>query len=197
MLRTSFGLGCGLTLLIGCAAPTPGVGSSAPARKNMISFSELAATAAPPADHREPYGTGALQFGELRLPKGRSRAPVVVFIHGGCWRSAYDLVHVAAAAAALASAGYAVWVPEYRRVGDDGGGWPGTFDDVANAIDHVRVLARKYATLDTNRVVLVGHSAGGQLALWAASRKPGGSASATGAGEPAACGRRRQPRGDH
>jgi acetyl esterase/lipase len=98
---------------------------------------------------------------------------VVVFIHGGCWRAAYDLKHAAATAAALADAGYAVWVPEYRRVGDDGGGWPGTFDDVEHAVDYVRALAAGYPVLDTARVILAGHSAGGQLALWAASRKQG------------------------
>jgi acetyl esterase/lipase len=143
----------------------------------MISFAEIAATPVPPADHRETYGPDPLQFGELRLPAGTTgRVPVVVFLHGGCWRAAYDLRHVAAAASALASAGYAVWVPEYRRVGDSGGGWPGTFDDVAAAVDHVRDLAGRYPTLDTARVVLAGHSAGGQLALWAASRRAGDAA---------------------
>jgi len=140
----------------------------------MISFGELAATPAPAADHREAYGPGALQFGELRLPPRVSgRVSVVVLIHGGCWRSAYDLAHVAAAAASIAQAGYAVWVPEYRRVGDAGGGWPGTFTDIANAVDHVRTLASHYPLIDTTRVVLAGHSAGGQLALWAASRRAG------------------------
>jgi acetyl esterase/lipase len=105
----------------------------------------------------------------------------VVFIHGGCWRAAYDLKHAAATAAALADAGYAVWVPEYRRVGDDGGGWPGTFDDVARAVDHVRALAARYL-VDTNRVIVAGHSAGGQLALWAGSRKDGDRGPASTAG---------------
>ena len=140
----------------------------------MISFAELAATPAPPTDHREPYGPGPLQFGELRLAAPiAGRAPIVVLVHGGCWRSAYDLRHVAAAAAAIAQAGYIVWVPEYRRVGDEGGGWPGTFDDIATAVDHVRVLAGRYPAIDTTRVVLAGHSAGGQLVLWAASRRAG------------------------
>jgi len=149
----------------------------------MIAFGELTATPAPPADHRETYGTGPLQFGELRLPNRGRRVPVVVLIHGGCWRSAYDLAHLAAAAASIATAGYAVWVPEYRRVGDDGGGWPGTFEDIANAVDHVRVLAVRYPTLDTTRVVLAGHSAGGQLALWAASRRAGDALPGAGANQ--------------
>jgi acetyl esterase/lipase len=62
-------------------------------------------------------------------------------------------------------------MPEYRRLGDDGGGWPGTFDDVAAATDFVRDLARAEPAVDTSRVILAGHSAGGQLALWAASRR--------------------------
>ena len=164
----------------GCApSANAGDGASAasapsPAGKAMISFAELAATPAPPADHREVYGPGPLQFGELRLPAGaRGRVGLVVLIHGGCWRAAYDLTHVGAAAASLAQAGYAVWVPEYRRVGDAGGGWPGTFTDIANAVDHVRALASRHSAIDTTRVVLVGHSAGGQLALWAASRRAG------------------------
>ena len=136
----------------------------------MIQYSELAATTAPPADHRIAYGALPLQFGELRLPPGGERVPIVVFIHGGCWRAQYDLAHVAAAAAALAADGYATWTIEYRRLGDAGGGWPGTFDDVALAVDHVRALAAQFPRLDTTRVVLMGHSAGGQLALWAASR---------------------------
>ncbi|CAN5770516.1 alpha/beta hydrolase [soil metagenome] len=136
----------------------------------MIPYSELASTTAPPADHRIAYGAHPLQFGELRLPAGSGRVPVVVFIHGGCWRAQYDLAHVASASSALAADGYATWTIEYRRLGDVGGGWPGTFEDVALAVDHVRSLAAQFPRLDTTRVVLMGHSAGGQLAVWAASR---------------------------
>jgi acetyl esterase/lipase len=137
----------------------------------MIQFSELIAATAPPADHRIAYGQDPLQFGELRLPAGTAHVPLVVFIHGGCWRSQFDLKHVAPAAAALVTEGFATWTIEYRRVGDPGGGWPGTFDDIARGVDHVRALALQYPRLDTMRVILMGHSAGGQLALWAASRK--------------------------
>ncbi len=161
-------------ILAGCAKPrqTGADKSPPPASRAMLTFAEVAATPAPAAEHREAYGSGPLQFGELRLPPGVAhRLPLVVFIHGGCWRAAYDLGHVAAAADALAKAGYAVWVPEYRRVGDDGGGFPGTFDDIATAIDHVRALAAKYPALDTTRVIVAGHSAGAQLALWVASRR--------------------------
>lgn len=137
----------------------------------MIAYTELMADPAPPADHRIAYGAGQLQHGELRLPVGKENVPIVVLIHGGCWRSQYDMKHVGHAAAALAKEGFAVWTIEYRRIGDIGGGWPGTFDDIATAVDHVRRLGAQFRVLDTTRVVLVGHSAGGQLALWAASRK--------------------------
>jgi len=137
----------------------------------MIPYSELASDPVPPADHRVAYGADSLQFGELRLPAtGNARVPVIVLIHGGCWRSAYDLRHVSHAAAAITSTGVATWTIEYRRLDDAGGGWPGTFDDVARAVDHVRTLAGRFP-IDTMRVILVGHSAGGQLALWAATRR--------------------------
>ena len=137
----------------------------------MIPYSELTAAAVAPADHRIAYGEAPLQFGELRMPAGTDSVPLVVLIHGGCWRSQYDVRHVAPAAAEIARQGMAVWTVEYRRIGDPGGGWPGTFDDIAHAVDHVRRLSAQFPRIDTNRVVLMGHSAGGQLALWAASRK--------------------------
>lgn len=137
-----------------------------------ITFAELAALPAPAAEHRIAYGAGPEQFGELRLPQGSGSASIVVLIHGGCWLQAYDVAHTRPLAAALANAGYAVWSPEYRRVGG-AGGYPATFDDVAAAVDSVRMLARRFPRLDTTRTVLAGHSAGGHLALWAAAREPG------------------------
>lgn len=137
----------------------------------MIPYSELASAAVSPAEHRVAYGSDALQFGELRLPSGSDRGPIIVLIHGGCWRAQYDMKHIGGAAVALAKEGFAVWTIEYRRVGDPGGGWPGTFDDVSRAVDHVRALAAQHPRIDTSRVVLMGHSAGGHLALWAASRR--------------------------
>lgn len=135
-----------------------------------LSFEEIEKLPASPADHRIAYGDGPLQFGDLRLPKGRGPHPVVVVVHGGCWYSEYNLNHVASFGEALTRMGVATWSIEYRRVGDAGGGWPGTFEDVARATDYLRVLARTYR-LDLRRVVVVGHSAGGQLALWLAGRK--------------------------
>ncbi len=141
----------------------------------LVKFEDLISIAVPAPNRREAYGSDSLQFGELRLPPGkRRRLPVIVLIHGGCWQSEFDFAHVAPAANALAREGFAVWTPEYRRLGDPGGGWPGTFDDVTKAVDHVRELSARFPALDTSRVILVGHSAGGQLAFWAASRKTGG-----------------------
>jgi acetyl esterase/lipase len=137
----------------------------------MIQYSELIAAPVAAADHRIPYGKDILQFGELRLPEGTTQVPLVVMIHGGCWRAQYDLKHVAGTVAALVKDGFATWTIEYRRIGDPGGGWPGTFDDISQAVDHVRALAIQFPRIDTTRVVLMGHSAGGQLALWAASRR--------------------------
>jgi acetyl esterase/lipase len=103
---------------------------------------------------------------------------VAVLIHGGFWRARYDLRLEDRLVADLAGRGWAVWNLEYRRLGwRSRGGWPGTFEDVAAGIDH---LGRLDAPLDTSRVVAIGHSAGGQLALWAAAR-PGLPAGAPGA----------------
>ena len=134
-----------------------------------ISYAEVAALAAPPPTHRIAYGAGPLQFGNLRLPKKSGPHPVVLFIHGGCYLSQFSIGHVAALEQALADSGYAVWSVEYRRVGDEGGGWPNTFQDVARAADHLRALASQYA-LDLDRIVAAGHSAGANFALWLAAR---------------------------
>lgn len=140
----------------------------------MIQYDELIAAPAPPPTKRVAYGPGRVQFGDLWLPRdgqhASSKRVTIVFIHGGCWQAEYSLDHAAYAASALAAAGYVVWVPEYRRVGDAGGGWPGTFDDVGAAVDFVRTLAATEPMIDTTRVIAAGHSAGGQLALWAATR---------------------------
>ncbi len=131
---------------------------------------DILTRAASPADHRLSYGQNEFQFGELRLPKGAGPHPVAIVIHGGCWMSQYGLSYMGHLSAALAEAGVATWSVEYRRVGNQGGGWPGTFEDVSRAADHLRTIAKTYP-LDLNRVIAVGHSAGGHLALWLAARK--------------------------
>ena len=145
------------------AAPTTA------ASQQLIGVGDLADFTWPSPDARVSYGEGPFQFGYLRLPEGGGPHPVIVFIHGGCWLSAFDIRYVGAAEQAFAEAGYAVWSLEYRRIGDEGGGWPGTFLDIARGVDHLSELAREYP-LDLDRVIASGHSAGGQLALWAAAR---------------------------
>lgn len=118
---------------------------------------------------RLAYDPEPLQFGELYLPGGPGPYPIVILIHGGYWRARYKLDLMDGLAEDLARRGIAAWNIEYRRVGDARGGWPGTFLDVAHAADYLRVLAPTYH-LDLKRVVAVGHSAGGHLALWLAAR---------------------------
>lgn len=121
-----------------------------------------------PGPHHITYGTADSQWGELYLPTGPRRPGVAVIIHGGFWLSEYGADLGAPIALDMSGRGYAAWNLEYRRIGD-GGGWPQTFQDVAAGIDHLSVLAVD-AGLDLSRVVVIGHSAGGQLAVWAAGR---------------------------
>lgn len=116
------------------------------------------------------YGADSLHFGELRLPAGPGPFPVGVVIHGGCWTSGFaTLRNTAPVASALTEQGIATWNIEYRQMGNPGAGWPGTFLDIGAGIDYLRVLAKQYP-IDLTRVVVVGHSAGGHLALWGAGR---------------------------
>ena len=135
----------------------------------LLSVDDILKLPASPADHRIAYGDDPLQFGDLRLPDRDGPRPVVVVVHGGCWRARYTLEHIGGFSEALTREGFATWTVEYRRIGDPGGGWPGTFLDLAAAVDHLRALASGHA-LDLERVVALGHSAGGQLALWLGAR---------------------------
>jgi acetyl esterase/lipase len=125
----------------------------------------------PPAfDVRQAYGDEPSQFGELRLPAGAGAPwPVGCVVHGGYYRARYGLGYIGHLAAALAQADVATWSIEYRRIGEAGGGWPGAFLDAGAGLDALRQLAQTYA-LDLGRVITLGHSAGGQLAPWLASR---------------------------
>ena len=156
--------------------------TSASAESQSLTFSQILTrpelkTTRP--DHKIAYGKDALQYGELWLPRFPSKTamPVVVLIHGGCWLA--DLPGpelVAFLADDLRKNGVAVWSLTYRRVGHSGGGYPGTFNDVADGVAHLHSLAGKY-NLDLSRAVVTGHSAGGHLALWVAAqnRIPAGS----------------------
>ncbi len=138
-------------------------------KPKLISWQEVADLPLPPADVILHYGLDALQFGELRLPQGKGPFPVVVVVHGGCWLAEYDRNYMAHLSKALTDAGYATWNLEFRRVGDVGGGWPGTFLDVAQGADYVRQLAKTHP-VNAKKVVVIGHSAGGHLGLWLAAR---------------------------
>lgn len=135
---------------------------------------EVLTRPAPPPDRTLHYGPDPDHVIDLRLPaSGDGPRPLVVVVHGGFWRERYDRTHAGPQASALAERGYVVAVPEYRRVGQAGGGWPGTFDDTAAWTDRVADLVVTELgadAVDLDRVVYVGHSAGGHLALWAASR---------------------------
>lgn len=135
----------------------------------LIATADLANLPNPAPTARIPYGDDPLQFADLRLPPGGGPHPVAVVIHGGCWQAQYDIGHIGAFSDALAKAGVATWAVEYRRVGNPGGGWPGTFHDVSAAVDHLRDVAKEHP-LDLDRVVAVGHSAGGHLVLWVGAR---------------------------
>jgi acetyl esterase/lipase len=139
-------------------------------KPELITWQDIAAMPPQPADHVIHYGKNSLQFGELRLPKGKGKFPVALIIHGGCWLSAYDLQYMSHMSEALRKVGFATWTLEFRRVGNEGGGWPGTFLDVAQGADFLRELAKQYP-LDLDEVVVLGHSAGGHLGLWLAARK--------------------------
>jgi len=157
--------------------------TSVPAESQSLTFRQILdrpelATTRP--DHRIAYGQDAPQYGELWLPPAGAKdpLPVVVLIHGGCWLA--DLPGpelVAFLADDLRKHGAAVWSLTYRRVGHRDGGFPGTFNDVANGVAHLREIAGKF-NLDLTRAVATGHSAGGHLALWVAAqnRIPPGSA---------------------
>lgn len=118
----------------------------------------------PAADARVAYGAEPLQFGDLRVPPGGGPFPLAIVLHGGYWQATYNVIHTGHLCHALVDAGIATWNVEYRCVGVPGGEWPGARDDLERALAHLPRLPFEH----DGRTVLVGHSAGGQLALWAA-----------------------------
>ncbi len=120
---------------------------------------------APPPTRTTAYGSDPAQLYDVRLPAGPGADVTVVVVHGGFWRERFDRSHAGCQAQAFADAGYPVAVLEYRRTGMPGGGWPGTTEDVAAGV--AAVLGDPGLP---ERAVLVGHSAGGHLVVWAASQ---------------------------
>jgi acetyl esterase/lipase len=133
---------------------------------------DILTTPPPPADRRITYGSDSNQFVDLRIPATPPPHPVVFFIHGGYWRSQYDLTHAGHVCQALKNAGIATWNVEYRRVGNPGGGWPGTFEDIRSACRALQEHGEdKDPQFDLKRLCVAGHSAGGQLALCLAAHE--------------------------
>jgi len=130
----------------------------------QVSFSEIQALEYSAPNEVVPYGAGEHQFAEYWHP-GTSEPALVILIHGGCWSNEYGLDHIRALASKLKGSGYAVWSTEYRRVGDAGGGWPGTFEDIADSLNYTD----KLSNINQHAKFVMGHSAGGHLALWVAA----------------------------
>lgn len=138
----------------------------------MTSSEDILTLAAPRADARVAYGGDGNQFLDLRLPSGKGPHGLTICIHGGYWRAKYDLGYMGHLCAALTARGIATANLEYRRVGNAGGGWPATFADVRAGCQFLLQNARKYE-FDARRVVVMGHSAGGQLGLCLAAHETG------------------------
>lgn len=153
------------------ATSGPAASAAIPDVTQAISWGDITALPKPSPGTRRDYGATPEQYGILRLPKSappeNTGYPVVVLIHGGCWLSEYDLAYFEHWAEWLSEQGWATWNLEYRRVGNAGGGWPGTFDDIVSGINFLQTLAQE-KPLNLGDISLMGHSAGGHLALWVA-----------------------------
>jgi acetyl esterase/lipase len=132
----------------------------------MTQSEDILYTKPPAADLRLTYGTDPNHFVDVRIPGGNKLHPIVFFIHGGYWRSQYDLTYAGHLCHALKAEGIASWNVEYRRVGNPGGGWPGSFEDIRRAFRALQEYPQhQRPAFDLERLCVAGHSAGGQLAL--------------------------------
>lgn len=140
--------------------------------KSNVSYKSVTELGFSKANEKLVYGdeNPEIQYGLLWLPKkltADESVPLIVLIHGGCWLNAFDIRHSYPLSSALAEAGYGVWSLEYRRTGDAGGGWPGSLEDIKLGLAYTSML--KGYPVDLDRMVIMGHSAGGHLALLAAA----------------------------
>ncbi|WP_082552190.1 S9 family peptidase [Massilia sp. Root351] len=157
------------TLCAAAIAGAAGAAASSHAAAPMT-LQDYLALSGPKPDLHIAYGGAPSQFVELFKPAGPGPFPVVILIHGGCWTVHFGgIAQMHNMAGELIKNGIAVWNVEYRRVDEEGGGYPGMYQDVATAVDRLRQEAAAHR-LDLTRVAAVGHSAGGHLAQWAASR---------------------------
>lgn len=175
-------------LLAACATDTAPAPAPEAAIERPISWRALLDRPREAADHQIAYGDGEHQYGELWLPDasrhGDGPFPLVIMVHGGCWRAEIPgTILQDQLNADLRARGIAVWNITYPRVGHETGGYPGTFESVALAADEVRDIAREHP-VDLARTAIMGHSAGGHLALWAAARDGLNLGAAEGASEP-------------
>ena len=141
---------------------------------NNVEYTDVLKLESRSEDAKITYGNDPLQYGLLWLPQNKSKQQLIIYVHSGCWLNAYDLRHSRRLSSELSERGYAVWSLEYRRTGDKGGGWPGTLDDIILSINSTDKLTNelKPYTINVEQPIIVGHSAGGHLALLAGGRLP-------------------------
>jgi acetyl esterase/lipase len=153
-----------------CCAAVALATSASGAPSQLMDWPDLLGRPLPAPTQKIAYGPGPEQFGELWLPEGRGPFPVVLMVHGGCWLSAVARLSIMNYAAEdLRRRGIVVWNIEYRGVDKPGGGYPGTFEDVAAGADALAKIAADH-DLKLGKVVALGHSAGGHFVLWLAAR---------------------------
>ncbi len=159
-----------VVILMLLAACSGGIVPMTNADKPVMRWPDLLSRAQPKPDATVTYGDDALQVVDIWRPEGKNGFPAVLMIHGGCWQTAIaerDIMNWIADD--LRQNGIGVWNIEYRGV-DRGGGYPGTFQDIAAAADLLMQKSREYG-FATNKIVVIGHSAGGHLALWLSQRQ--------------------------
>ena len=139
---------------------------AAETERSNVNFPDVLAVPYREADLTRNYGENQFQFGQLWLPATIPARASLVLIHGGCWLNQFDITYTHGLSSALADAGFAVWSLEYRRTGDEGGAWPGTFEDIIAGINSLNDID----SIDTENLAILGHSAGGHLALLAGAR---------------------------